>query len=140
LLAASSATATLESSPTEPHFVTLPNGEQSIIGPNLRARLGFVGSPQRRYEANGTTVTASGQSVGLGLCWSPHYDATGLVLLGSVGPMLEARYHLGPIHLSGKTGGNLVFGTLEAQRGDGERLFQSRRWEAFLSLGLGGHW
>jgi hypothetical protein len=151
------------------NFVTLPNGEQTIIGPILRARLGFMGSPQSEYQSNGATVDVSGQSLGLGLCWSPHYDAAALVLLGcgelgiagyathvkeqsgpehdskvtllgSVGPVLEAEYSLGPLQIGARLGGNLMFGAVEAQRADGQRLFESKRWETYLTLGVGGHW
>lgn len=150
-------------------FVTLPNGRQTIIGPILHARLGFMGSPQAAYEGDGATVTVSGQSIGLGLCWSPHYDAAALVLLGcgelglagyathleeqngerrdsnvtllgTVGPVLEAEYSLGPLQLGARLGGNLMFGALDVQRPDGERLFRSKRWETYFTLGLGGHW
>ncbi len=150
-------------------FVTLPSGEQSIIGPILRARLGFIGAPQQSYDQQGTTLTISGQSLGLGLCWSPHYHADGLVLLGcgelglagyashaenrdgakrdsaltllgTVGPVLEAEYSLGPLQLGGRLGGNLVFGRFDPPGADSKPLFESRKWEVFLMLGLGGHW
>lgn len=151
------------------NFVTLPNGKQNIVGPILRARAGFMGSPQSDYTANGAVATVSGQSLGLGLCWSPHYDAGGLVLLGcgelglagyavhveerngeqrdskvmllgTAGPVLEAEYSLGPLQLGARLGGNLMFGALQAERADGQRLFQSKRWETYFTLGVGGHW
>jgi hypothetical protein len=150
-------------------FVTLPSGEQSIIGPILRARVGFVGAPQQTYAEKGTSMSISGQSIGLGLCWSPHYHAGGLVLLacgelglagyashaenrdgskrdsavtllGTVGPVMEAEYGFGPLQLAAKFGGNLVFGRFAAPGLDGQPVFASRQFEAFLMLGLGGHW
>jgi hypothetical protein len=149
--------------------VTLPNGERKLTGPILRGRLGFMGAPQQSWSAQGASVTVSGQSMGLGLCWSPLYDASGLVLLGcgelglagysmtvedergvkrsarvsllgTVGPSFEAEYGVGPLLLVARAGGNVVFGSLEAQREDGETLFRAKKWEAFVSLGLGGRW
>jgi hypothetical protein len=151
------------------NFVTLPDGKQRIIGPILRARLGFMGSPQSDYESEGAAVTISGQSLGLGLCWSPHYDADALVLLGcgelglagyathveegdgaerdssvqllgTVGPVIDAEYSLGPLQVGARIGGNLMFGTLDARAADGRRVFQSRRWETYFTIGVGGHW
>ncbi len=150
-------------------FLTLPNGEQKLVGPILRARLGFAGAPQQSFESDGASATVSGQSMGLGVCWSPLYDSAGLVLLGcaelglagystrireagatprdsritlvgTVGPVLEAEYSLGPLQLGVRVGGNGVFGTVEAQRESGEQLFRSRKAEAFVAFGLGGHW
>jgi len=67
------------------NFVTTPDGAQRLNGPILRARVGLLGPPFPTYEAGDAKTTfGGGQTMGLGVCWSPHYDTQGLLLLGCV--------------------------------------------------------
>ena len=107
--------------------------------------------------------------MGLGVCWSPHYDTQGLVLLGcaefgygimgfttkeangspaktenygfgNVGPMLEVEYSLGKhVHIGAQAGADFILGNYSAHRQDGSRIFETRNWSVHGAFGVGVH-
>ena len=62
------------------NFVTTPEGNQRITGPIIRGHLSLLGGAT--LQSGDTRTLVTGQSVGFGICGSPHYDSSGLVLLG----------------------------------------------------------
>ena len=61
------------------NFLTTPDGAQRITGPILRSRFIFFGPGSN--QSSGTKTDLMGYGGALGICVSPHYDSTGLVLL-----------------------------------------------------------
>jgi hypothetical protein len=62
------------------NFLTTPDGAQRIMGPILRSRFIFFG-PGSNQSPGTKTDLMGGLAAAFGLCVSPHYDSTGLVLL-----------------------------------------------------------
>ena len=150
--------------------VTTPEGNQRINGPILRARGTLYGPPLVTYRSNDTvTEFELGVGLGLGVCWSPHYDTRGLALFtcadfgyaqmgltpvaangtrsptkamwfGTGGPLLEVEYNFGAwLHLGAKVGFDVIAGNFTAQRADGTEAWKTRPWSSYGSLGLGLH-
>lgn len=61
-------------------FLTLPGGEQSILGVMPRIRVGVLGPVST--DISGQRVALRGFDFQMGLCFSPHYDSSGWVLYG----------------------------------------------------------
>jgi hypothetical protein len=152
------------------NFVTTPAGHQRINGPILRVRASLVGAPTFSFRTGDiTTLVDTGVSIGIGACWSPYYDTTGLVLLacadfgyavmgftteeangtlnssktagfGTGGPLLEAEYNLGTlIHVGAKVGTDVVVGDFAAKRSDGTEVWKINSWSVYGTLGVGVH-
>ena len=152
------------------NVVTTPDGHQHLNGPILRARVILLGPPFPTYQSGDTKVLfGSGIAAGLGVCWSPHYDTQGLVLLGcgefSAGQMgfttqesngtrlltkvfgfgtaglaIEVEYNLGPrFHLGAQAGVDAFPSIFTAEHSDGSRIFDTNIWSVHAGLGLGMH-
>lgn len=61
-------------------FLTLPGGEQSLVGVMPRVRVGILGPVST--DISGQRVALWGFDFQMGLCFSPHYDSNGWVLYG----------------------------------------------------------
>ncbi len=152
------------------NVVTTPDGHQHLNGPILRARVILLGPPFPTYQSGDTKVLfGSGIAAGLGVCWSPHYDTQGLVLLGcgefSAGQMgfttqesngtrlptkvfgfgtaglaIEVEYNLGRrFHLGAQAGVDAFPSIFTAEHSDGSRIFDTNIWSVHAGLGLGMH-
>lgn len=62
------------------NFVTAPNGQSFVTGTVARVRASLLLDTTWRFGDVRTQV--GGQEVGVGLCYTPHYDTAGWVLLG----------------------------------------------------------
>ena len=151
------------------NVVTTPDGQQRLNGPILQARLILLGPPFPSFQSGDTKVLfGSGIALGLGACWSPHYNTRGLVLLGcgefsygqagfttqdsngtrlptgvvgfgSVGPAIEVEYNLGNHFHVGFQAGVDVMIQATVRRDDGSRIFDTNWWSVHGTLGLGMH-
>ena len=151
------------------NVVTTPDGRQRLNGPILRARAILLGPPFPSFQSGDTKVEfGSGIALGLGACWSPHYDTKGLVLLGcgefsygqagfttqksdgtrtptgvvgfgTVGPAIDVEYNLGKRFHVGVQAGADVMIQATVRRDDGSRIFDTTWWSVHGALGLGMH-
>lgn len=153
------------------HSVTTPAGDQRLNGPILRFRASAIGgfAASSRQVGDETVSVNPGASVGLGACWSPHYDNFGWVLLGCVelgygmmglttrdadghqnpyemvgfgtgGPLVELEYNIGRLfHVGMRAGAEALSGPLSARRADGSRILESRMGDVYGAIGVGAH-
>ena len=149
------------------NFVTMPGGAQRMTGPIVRGHLSLLGPATK--QSGDTQTLVMGQSVGFGICGSPHYDSRGLVLLGcaelgggimgletkdssgakiqtktagfgTVGLVVEAEYNLSKaFQLGVKLGVDSFAGQITAERADGSRIFTSSPVSGYGLFGIGGH-
>ncbi len=62
------------------NFVTAPNGQSYLTGTVARMRASLL--VDTTYRFRDIKAQVGGQEIGVGLCFSPHYDSAGWVLLG----------------------------------------------------------
>jgi hypothetical protein len=145
-------------------FLTLPGGEQTLVGVMPRIRLGVVGPVST--SISGQDVDLLGYDLRLGLCFSPHYDTQGWVLFGcaeyggtlfdldlgsgenrrnethgyaNVGLDFTAQYNFTPwFHLGLRAGTEAYVGRDQIPLGDGFGSFNlGDPFTGSASLGLG---
>ncbi|MEP7053464.1 MAG: hypothetical protein ABJB12_24075 [Pseudomonadota bacterium] len=62
------------------NFVSAPNGQSYLTGTVAQLRVSLLADTT--WHFGDVRETVGGQEIGVGLCFSPHYDSTGWVLLG----------------------------------------------------------
>ena len=70
----------LDLSVSRANFVSAPNGQSYLTGTIAQLRVSLLADTTWNFR--GVQAKVGGQEVGVGLCFSPHYDSAGWVLLG----------------------------------------------------------
>lgn len=149
------------------NFITMPTGDQFLVGPVLRMHARFYGPGTVQNGDFSTSV--AGFAIGIGPCYAPFYDTRGVVLLlcadymagsmqlrtrnaagtvtqtkssalASVAGTAELQYNLGAyLHLDLSLGIDVPFTHLTAERPDGGELFHGSVIETHALAGVGFH-
>jgi hypothetical protein len=157
----------LDISASRANFVTLPSGDSYLLGTIVRLRASLLFDQSYRFGDFKSEI--GGQELGASLCFSPHYDTAGWVLLGcaeisagllgvrtkdangattqdktqgfgAAGIGTETSYNLGAHFQIGlRVGVEALTSPITAQRPDGSELFHSSPVIASGMLGIGTH-
>ena len=157
----------LDLSASRANFVTLPSGDSYLLGTIVRLRASLLFDQTYRFGDFRSEV--GGQELGASLCFSPHYDTGGWVLLGcaeisagllgvrtkdassattqnktqgfgAAGLGIESSYNLASHFQIGlRLGLAALTSPISAERPDGSELFRSSPVIASGMLGIGTH-
>ncbi len=149
------------------NFVSLPSGQSYLLGTIVRLRGSVLFN--RTYRLGDFSSEVGGQEVGASLCFSPHYDTDGWVLLGcaeisagllalrtkdatgkvtqdktqgfgALGLSIETSYNLAAhFQLGLRLGAQTLTSRTTAERPDGSELLRSSGVMASGMLGVGTH-
>jgi len=157
----------LDLSASRANFVTLPSGDSYLLGTIVRLRASLLFDQTYRFGDFRSEV--GGQELGASLCFSPHYDTGGWVLLGcaeisagllgvrtkdasnattqnktqgfgAAGLGIESSYNLAShLQIGLRLGLAALTSPISAERPDGSELFRSSPVIASGMLGIGTH-
>jgi hypothetical protein len=157
----------LDISASRANFVTLPSGDSYLLGTIVRLRASLLFD--QSYRFGDFRAEGGGQELGASLCFSPHYDTAGWVLLGcaevsagliavrtkdasgattqnktqgfgAAGLGIETSYNLAAHFQIGlRLGVETLTSPITAERPDGSELFHSSPIIGSGMLGIGTH-